>query len=334
MTGVMILLPCGLFFGYSAPFLWHHVSPAIPVLFAYVAALCFSSFLHASLADAGIMPRNLHRKAETDGSADPFNVDGITTDYVMVKRRKPEGSAMEIPVKYCSTCDIWRPPRTYHCRVCDNCVETMDHHCVWLNNCVGRRNYRYFLSFVVTAILLACFLFGSCLAHCLLYKNQRHISFRHAINEKRVPFALVIYAIVIGMYPVTLTSYHIYLMARGETTKEHLNATRLAKQDRHRPYSQNSFWRNIVSVICRPKPPTYMQFKKPYVEGDQRLASKRRKQRITEQKTRDSQQYQQVPLAHAQNNSHHNVNNTAVELQQVVIEPDHYQQMQMQQRPS
>lgn len=90
MTGVMILLPCGLFFGYSyvrliffffsdffcylllllffcnehteanyyyyysAPFLWHHVSPAIPVLFAYVAALCFSSFLHASLADAGV----------------------------------------------------------------------------------------------------------------------------------------------------------------------------------------------------------------------------------------------------------------------------------------
>ncbi|KAI5284488.1 Eukaryotic peptide chain release factor GTP-binding subunit [Ascosphaera aggregata] len=270
------------------------------------------------------MPRNLHRKLQlqAEGTADSLNApEPVDTDWIMVKRRKPPGSAMEVPVKYCATCDIWRPPRTYHCRVCDNCVETMDHHCVWLNNCVGRRNYRYFLSFVVTAIILACFLFGSCLAHCLLYKQQEGISFRTVTDRKRVPFALVLYAVVIGMYPVTLTSYHIFLMARGETTKEHLNATRLAKSERHRPYSQNSAWRNIITVICRPKPPTYMRFKAEYVEGDQRLASKRRKQRVFEQKKRDSSRFAAVPYHEYQPQQY---------IQQPPLESQQQQQQQQQ----
>ena len=40
--------------------------------------------------------------------------------------------------------------RCHHCRICDTCVEGQDHHCVWLNQCVGRRNYRFFFSFVVS----------------------------------------------------------------------------------------------------------------------------------------------------------------------------------------
>lgn len=53
-TGSLIVLPCILFFIFSAPWIWHNISPAIPVTFAYLAYICVSSFLHASASDPGV----------------------------------------------------------------------------------------------------------------------------------------------------------------------------------------------------------------------------------------------------------------------------------------
>lgn len=53
-TGLFIIVPCVFFFGFSAPWLWHNVSPAIPITFAYLAFVCMSSFIHASVADPGV----------------------------------------------------------------------------------------------------------------------------------------------------------------------------------------------------------------------------------------------------------------------------------------
>lgn len=186
---------------------------------------------------------------------------------------------MDVPVKYCKTCNIWRPPRCYHCRWCDNCVETLDHHCVWLNNCVGRRNYRYFFTFVSSSTLLALFLVGASLAHILVYRAQQGISFGAAIDQWRVPFAMVIYGVLGAPYPASLWSYHVFLMSRGETTREYLASKKFLKADRHRPFTQGNILRNWIAVLCRPRPPTYLQFKRPYERGDQRLAKEKRRHR-------------------------------------------------------
>ncbi|KAL1875697.1 hypothetical protein VTK73DRAFT_9952 [Phialemonium thermophilum] len=273
-TGLMVVIPAILFLVFSAPWLWHNISPAIPVTFAYLFYICLSSFLHASASDPGILPRNLHRFPPPDENEDPLRLGPPTNDWTLVKSANKSAAAMEVPTKYCKTCNIWRPPRAHHCRLCDNCVETQDHHCVWLNNCVGRRNYRYFFTFVSSATFLSLYLIGASLAQILVYRHRKHISFGHAINHFRVPFAMVIYGIFGLLYPAALMGYHLFLMARGETTREYLNSQKFLKKDRYRAFTQGNWAKNWFVVLCRPRPPTYYQFKKRYNMGDQRLGSR------------------------------------------------------------
>lgn len=182
---------------------------------------------------------------------------------------------MEVPTKYCKTCNIWRPARAHHCRTCDNCIETQDHHCVWLNNCVGRRNYRHFFTFVAAGTILSFYLFAASLGHVLAYAHQEGVSVSESIDRNRVPFAMVIYGILIALYPLSLTGYHLFLIGRGETTREYLQSHKFLKKDRHKPFTQGNFFKNWIAVLNRPKPPTYLHFKKKYEEGDRRYGEKR-----------------------------------------------------------
>jgi palmitoyltransferase ZDHHC9/14/18 len=195
----------------------------------------------------------------------------------MVVSATGTNAAMEVPTKYCKSCNIWRPPRAHHCRVCDNCVETQDHHCVWLNNCVGRRNYRYFFVFVCATTLLGLFLLGASLAHILLWRVQNAASFGEAIDRWRVPFAMCIYGLLGWTYPFSLGVYHLFLVGRGETTREYLNSHKFLKKDRHRPFTRGSVLKNWIAVLQRPRPPTYLHLKRKYEEGDQRFGPRKDK---------------------------------------------------------
>jgi len=53
-TGLLVLVPGILFYIFSAPWLWYNISPAIPIVFAYIWYICMSSFIHASLSDPGV----------------------------------------------------------------------------------------------------------------------------------------------------------------------------------------------------------------------------------------------------------------------------------------
>ncbi|KAJ9134508.1 Palmitoyltransferase [Coniochaeta hoffmannii] len=279
-TGFVVVLPAILFFIFSAPWLWHNISPAIPIVFAYIMYICVSSFIHASTSDPGILPRNLHQFPPASPNEDPLVLGPPTNDWTLVKSAEKSAAAMEVPTKYCKTCNIWRPPRAHHCRLCDNCIETQDHHCVWVNNCVGRRNYRYFFTFVLSLMTAASYLLAASLAQILVYMNREHISFGASISHFRVPFAMVIYGFFGIMYPAALTGYHVFLMARGETTREYLNSHKFLKKDRYRAFTQASWVKNWWVVLCRPRPPTYYQFKKRYTPGDQRLGQNRREGKV------------------------------------------------------
>lgn len=226
-----------------------------------------------------ILPRNLHPFPATPAHQDPLTLGPPTTTWTIIKSAHQPNGAMEVPTKYCKSCNIWRPPRAHHCRVCDCCVETQDHHCVWLNNCVGRRNYRYFFAFVSSSTLLGLFLFGASLAHVLLYRARERLSFGAAADRCRLPMAMAVYAVLATPYPAALWAYHSLLMAKAETTREYLNSHKFPKHERHRPFNQGGLLRNLVVVLGRPRPPTYLRFKDRYVDGDQRFGPTRRSHR-------------------------------------------------------
>ena len=116
----------------------------------------------AALMDPGIIPRANEEEFEQfnqlavkeekrignigTGSDDDVNFVDVT-QTVHPSQRVILINDIEMKIKYCSTCKIFRPPRSVHCRICNNCVIKFDHHCPWVGNCVGGRNYKYFLDF-------------------------------------------------------------------------------------------------------------------------------------------------------------------------------------------
>ena len=218
----------------SGRFLWDEESPALPLTFAYLVILCLSSLFKASTSDPGILPRNIH--ILTSEPTERWHLLPAPRDVPVISTHAQQKSRMPayVPTKYCTTCRLWRPPRSSHCRICDSCIEYCDHHCIWLNNCVGRRNYRYFFTFILTACLVGWYLTGQCIWYIVLVVRRERVSLSDALSGvgPGVSLALACYGILGALYPFALVSYHFYLIFTGQNTHEYvttLTSQRLIK---------------------------------------------------------------------------------------------------------
>ncbi|CAO3626667.1 unnamed protein product [Mucor hiemalis] len=115
-------------------------------------------------------------------------------------------------VKWCKTCQIWKPNRTHHCRVCDSCVLKMDHHCPWVNGCVGLLNYRYYIQFLFYVTLLGTWVFSTTLA--------AFIQFNSLSTFDGVALATLIISAIVTFVIGSFTLSHIWLVLLNRTTIE------------------------------------------------------------------------------------------------------------------
>lgn len=122
-------------------------------------------------------------------------------------------------VRFCDKCQIIKPDRTHHCSVCRTCVLKMDHHCPWVNNCVAFHNYKYFMLFLMYALLYCLFIAGTTVQYFIRFWR----SFTQNETEGMAKFHLLFLFFVAIMFAVSLNSlffYHCYLILHNRSTLE------------------------------------------------------------------------------------------------------------------
>jgi len=198
----------------------------------------------ATWTEAGILPRASLQKLQSQYDSLPIVPDDVYTSVPQATERRdgmdvvrassPEvtsqpmhidrESGERVSLRYCTTCKIYRPPRTKHCRDCDNCVEEFDHHCPWVCNCIGRRNYRYFVAFVMSVTMLTGYVF-ICSIYLVISKAQ-DLGFSGAVADQPLAGVLTLFTFMLGWCLCSLSCYHLWLIGQGMTTNEHIKMQR------------------------------------------------------------------------------------------------------------
>lgn len=264
---MILFIPSALFFAFTCPWLWYNLHPAVPIVFAYLFVLAFASMLKTSWTDPGIIPRNLHptnlNNANWNHEYGTAYDDMWPTNPPMPREVIVNGQIVRL--KYCDTCQLYRPPRASHCRQCDNCVEMEDHHCIWLNNCIGRRNYRSFFVFVVVATIMCLYAFAFSFVHVYyLYNQSDPKSFVDALANAPLSFVVFVLCFLFMWSVGGLSAYHCWLVMRNVTTHEQLRDSVMSHHRPPNPFSFGNIAHNLWYVLCRPQPKSYIARRKNY----------------------------------------------------------------------
>ncbi|XP_052073861.1 palmitoyltransferase ZDHHC8B-like isoform X1 [Mytilus californianus] len=233
----LLLGATAVFFAFVCPYLLEAVSIGIPIYQGIVTVFVIANFGLATFMDPGIYP-----KAHEDEVKDE--------DFRAPLYKNVEIKGITVRMKWCTTCQFYRPPRCSHCSVCNKCIETFDHHCPWVNNCIGKRNYRYFFLFLISLFIHMLSIFAFSLLYVL--KNRDNIGERGNIVS-------IVEMIIIGLllFPVGgLMGFHMVLVSRGRTTNEQVTGK---FRGGHNPFTRGCS-QNCRYAVCGPQWPKLVSY--------------------------------------------------------------------------
>ncbi|XP_053602181.1 palmitoyltransferase ZDHHC18 [Plodia interpunctella] len=254
LTLALICGTCALHFAFDCPYLAARVSPAVPAAGGALFVFTLSALLRTALSDPGIIPRAApHEAAALEAGCEP---PGAGAGRPPPRAREVLVRGRPVKLKYCFTCKMFRPPRASHCSLCDNCVDRFDHHCPWVGNCVGKRNYRYFYTFVVSLSFLAVFVFACAVTHLAL--EARGAGLAAALRSS--PASAVVAAVCfLSVWSVLgLAGFHTYLASTDQTTNEDIKGSFSSRRgvSNPNPYSRGNACANCWHVLCGPLAPS------------------------------------------------------------------------------
>jgi len=236
-TFLLILIPSILFLLLIA----HDVGKGIFGLSLLLVAFVLAMLGFTAFSNPGIIPR---LPVPIDVHMDPRFLSFPTTKDFLI-------NGYRVTTKFCTTCNVYRLPRCSHCAMCDNCVEKFDHYCPWVGTCIGRRNYRYFLSFVLSAALLCIYVFSTSLSRLIQLSEKHYHSFDKAMAKEPTAIALIVYTFIATWFVGGLSVFHLYLVVTNQTTYEHFRR-RFGRSGN--PYYK-SLARNVFEALFQPQPP-------------------------------------------------------------------------------
>lgn len=236
---LLLLSTTTLFFVFPCQYLQETYHFSVTICQGIVTFFVISNFFLATFMDPGII-----KKANSDEDKDD--------DFRAPLYKNVDINGITVRMKWCVTCQFYRPPRCSHCSVCNTCIETFDHHCPWVANCIGRRNYRHFFFFLIflSVHMISIFIW------CILFI----LDHRESLHQKEAIVTLVIIAIIALLFiPIIgLTGFHIILVARGRTTNEQVTGK---FQGGYNPFSRGC-WSNCCYTLCGPHFPSKSAAKK------------------------------------------------------------------------
>lgn len=207
-------------------------------------------FLRTAGTNPGYLPKQF--PPFTQGPYDSSSVE--PTQYLDFPAADIISGGFLTKLKFCATCKIYRPPRSSHCGFCDICVEAFDHHCPWVGNCVGKRNYRFFLGFILSTLGLAVFDFAVCIGHFVGVANESSgdstEAFVTALNHATFSFIMILYCTVVLGLLGFLVAFHTVLLFQSQTTAEKLKRT---WKKRYLNTYKSTLWANLMK-ICSSQP--------------------------------------------------------------------------------
>mmetsp|Transcript_10107 Transcript_10107/g.22739 ORF Transcript_10107/g.22739 Transcript_10107/m.22739 type:complete len:357 (-) Transcript_10107:76-1146(-) len=252
---LMILVPSILWQIYVGSFMADRYSVAIPFFTAIFQVIPMGFMLATALSDPGIMPRQKEYNEYFDVRTKSYRNKPPQRYHDLMLRGHP------FKLKYCTTCNIYRPPRCTHCSVCENCVERFDHHCPWIGNCIGKRNYWLFFSFVTSTAVLNIFVLATSLLQLGVvtteFKDDEALgggeAFAKAMEQEPITTAIAAYCVAIVWFTVGLSLYHSYLVCMNQTTYEQIKGVYTSGSN---PFNRGIVG-NISDILCGKVRPRY-----------------------------------------------------------------------------